>query len=160
MYDAYFESVNATELCPIANLMVLAFMPCCRSKQQNVWRVAVWNVVFGKPASRSRGLNERHSRCDGLTGPAHGVSENHRVALCREPFGALALPVAPERVYGPPRQADASAAVRGLGGFERLPPRPVMRARWTRITLRLRSRSDQNNPPSSPILAPVVKPKT
>ena len=31
-----FHSVNATELCPIARVMVLASIPCCKAKQQNV----------------------------------------------------------------------------------------------------------------------------
>lgn len=59
-----------------------------------------------------------------------------------------------------PRQQTEYSVFGVLGGSNVCPPRPVMRARWTRITLRSRSKSDQSNPPSSPILAPVVKSKT
>src|SRR3712207_6908674 len=37
-------------------------------------------------------------------------------------------------------------------------PLPVMRARWTCSTRRVKSVSDQNNPPSSPSLMPEVSP--
>src|SRR3712207_3708743 len=52
---------------------------------------------------------------------AGGVREYKRVAFDREPFDFLTFRVAPKRFYGPLRQTDASAAVRGLGRFERLP---------------------------------------
>ena len=91
---------------------------------------------------------------------AGGVREYKRVAFDREPFDFLTFRVAPKRFYGPLRQTDASAAVRGLGRFERLPSATDDEGALYTHNPAVEVYAGPEQSPQFPILAPVVKPKT
>src|SRR5918998_1470511 len=152
--------MNATELHPICMAMDFGFTLSRSKMHVQVWRVAACQVVSGSPARPRAALKFRRVKCEWLTGLPTVFTNTRASPLTAKPSAARRSRWRSRAYVAFLANPTLRRLALVLGPSKVYPPLPLTSDRWTCITRRDRSKSDQNSPVNSPQRAPEVSPST